>query len=550
MMLHHLNLGWKVFPVSILDLNQLFWATERAGGFQKRVFQSVKTLFAPALADSNFWDELAQWSVGHLEQWQRTQTIPQICKQAGLLPLESSGRTATFNPQEVMVLQAMALEAAMRLIATIPQNVLAQSLPQTLWLQESLVADFSVVDTTGLEPIAIGLPLLAPSAMPWIEEIRPDTLGTLERAARQLPGLRLTLVQQAPIPGPPQEFLARWLWEIMQGLGVEVGYVALLLVKAAGEHWGQPFELSGYQSLAALHWQIRTPTSHGLKKMMRLVQMLTLSHLNLVSVDLAQRSMLTQDGPLWLLESVASEYCIAAQPQTYNSSELQMVRLHLRPGPWFQTFTQFFGPAGETGLQHCARWAAQVLALDPTPAPFIPRLAVFFLFTLLSNAQKSWLIMELLQAVEGLLPERIAAQSFPRQQALMQQWQEAIAIFQSWGWQLSLTPDASVHAGGQEAESYDWQTWLTLRVQVFIPNWSISVPTTENADLVTPAAISALDLRQALAQTQMSQARLARLLKVDRSTVNRWINGSRQINLHYQTLLYQIFGKDLQSQVQ
>jgi predicted XRE-type DNA-binding protein len=226
------------------------------------------------------------------------------------------------------------------------------------------------------------------------------------------------------------------------------------------------------------------------------------------------------------------------------------VRLHLRPGPWFQTFTQFFGPAGETGLQHCARWAAQVLALDPTPAPFIPRLAVFFLFTLLSNAQKSWLIMELLQAVEGLLPERIAAQSFPRQQALMQQWQEAIAIFQSWGWQLSLTPDASVHAKGQEAESYDWQTWLTLRVQVFIPNWSISVPTTENADLVTPAAISALDLRQALAQTQMSQARLARLLKVDRSTVNRWINGSRQINLHYQTLLYQIFGKDLQSQVQ
>ncbi|MCM1982343.1 helix-turn-helix domain-containing protein [Lyngbya confervoides BDU141951] len=45
----------------------------------------------------------------------------------------------------------------------------------------------------------------------------------------------------------------------------------------------------------------------------------------------------------------------------------------------------------------------------------------------------------------------------------------------------------------------------------------------------------------------MSQARLARTLNLDRSTISRWINGSRSIHARYRPLLWQVLGADLRS---
>ena len=58
--------------------------------------------------------------------------------------------------------------------------------------------------------------------------------------------------------------------------------------------------------------------------------------------------------------------------------------------------------------------------------------------------------------------------------------------------------------------------------------------------------ISSESLERALARRGMSQAMLARSLNVDRSTINRWINGSRPIGLRYRPMLWELLGAALQ----
>jgi plasmid maintenance system antidote protein VapI len=58
--------------------------------------------------------------------------------------------------------------------------------------------------------------------------------------------------------------------------------------------------------------------------------------------------------------------------------------------------------------------------------------------------------------------------------------------------------------------------------------------------------ISSEALVRALAMRGMSQAMLARSLKVDRSTINRWINGVRPIGQRYRPMLWELLGAALQ----
>lgn len=60
------------------------------------------------------------------------------------------------------------------------------------------------------------------------------------------------------------------------------------------------------------------------------------------------------------------------------------------------------------------------------------------------------------------------------------------------------------------------------------------------------ATIPGYVLEQALARRGMSQAKLARCLNLDRSTVSRWIKGSRPIHARYRSLLWELLGDELQ----
>jgi ribosome-binding protein aMBF1 (putative translation factor) len=63
---------------------------------------------------------------------------------------------------------------------------------------------------------------------------------------------------------------------------------------------------------------------------------------------------------------------------------------------------------------------------------------------------------------------------------------------------------------------------------------------------IYPDVTSGRALEQAVAAKGLSRAKLAEQLKLDRSLVTRWINGSRSIQPQHREQIWQVLGPELQ----
>lgn len=594
----------QVRPQTTLNLIQLYQATEQIGAFQKRVIRPLAQVLFASLHRPSFWTRLGDWVLTQLAQWQNRETPPPICLTVGLLPLLTT-ENDPFSWQETIVIQVMALEAAHRLVESLPiESLEATGLESLLGLTDTLIEDSSAFDPRGFEPVRLGLPIIPTalaqdhaqdgsyrlpyqiqdSAVPQNQtHTQPPRQSMLDagtvQAIRRLPSLSFTLCHQGPLAIPAQRVLSQWIWKVSQRFGTEVAYVGLLLVDQVtrtAQPWQEGVQLEGQEMLPQLHWQTRSQPSHQLKKLARLVRLLCQSQVALEVRDVGDRLAVSSQSLLWQLDQLTVSRRLQMKDPadhsagSYEAGMTQAVTLGLKPGAWIQRFAQVYGERVYSQLRNYGRLARQILSIDPYADRLAAKLAIFLTYHYDLDPGRVWTVADLLMAVEP--PEHIQAlvgNSIRRQQ-VFQDWNQVLTIFHRIGWLVTFDPSsyalaiqprwseawsqAQTDAQSETSQplSVDWlQAKLSITPMPMAPPFTIqpmteSVPEQRRSPRRQMTTIPSEVLEQALAAKGMSQAKLARSLNLDRSTINRWINGSRPIHARYRPLLWDLLGDAIQ----
>ncbi len=574
MILNHHRLSRSPHSLrSTLNLVQLYRATEQIGAFQRRVIQTLAQVMFTSLHQPQFWTGLGGWVLDHLAQWAAQGEPPKVCLTPGLLPLLPAQGKASFAWRESVVIQAMALEAAQQLVAALPMASLElETLETLLGLADPLVEDSSTVDPVGFETVALGLPMVPTRLMP-IEVGGPDP----DPVSRRLPQVTVRLVRQDPRVISGHRVLGQWTWAMTQRFGLEMGAIALALAARAAttpNPWHDPIELEGEAMLRRLGW----PSPKRLKKLARLLQVMAAASLSLEIQDLGDRSVRIAQSPLWLLESMVLGRSLggrtAHESIEYERGRVRSLRAMLRPGDWVQQLRGVYGDEG-LGLAQAGALAQQVLRV-PLREPLAARLAIFLWAQDHAQAQSTWTVGALLRALEALEGMR-SLHSFRRQQ-LFEDWNRALLLLLELGWGVEFEaasyPVALRPRAGAELSPALFRAWLEARLVIRLrakpETGSAGMGSAEMGDLALKGQgsqpttqsttqertghaygrsrsrpISGEGLARALAARGMSQAKLARCLGVDRSTVSRWVRGERPIQGRYRTLLWDLLGDEL-----
>ena len=177
------------------------------------------------------------------------------------------------------------------------------------------------------------------------------------------------------------------------------------------------------------------------------------------------------------------------------------------------------------------------------------------------TAHQFWLGRETVYSIREVLA-RVEAED--KIQALQSHSIRRLAFFQDWA---AMVSQLQALGWSVQADTLDpWKTadttdlrWLEVSVSIQVNPWAPPQPLETRQmlggdRLIRPMTssqpkrmdkISRQALERALAARGMSQARLARSLDLDRSTINRWINGSRPIHPRYRPALWDLLGADL-----
>lgn len=532
-------------PLNLIDLCE---ATQQIGAFQVRVRLTLTQVLFSELQRSSFWNHWADWSLQILEAW--TERPPAICQTLGLLPLQ--GAEEAWAWRERVVIQAMALEAAHQLVESLPTEALAiGALEQLLGLRDALVEDSSTIDPRGFEPVTLGLPLLAAAAGRVTTRMMAvdPTLG-------RLPQLSIQVSPQSSRGVSVAQVLGRWVWEISRQLGLEVGYVGVGLIgeMAAAQAAGQDeIWVRGTEMLATLG---KRGSGEALKALVRRVELLCQSTVRWEEQRLERQTVHSWQGKLWDLEAVESTQGLGV---TTVESELRYLRgewveveLRIKPGRWCDRLVGLYGAEASRAIQAMGLRAQQLLRIDPKSQEMAARAALFLGVQVWTEQSQGLTVGDLLEAVATEEKVRAIAHPSIRREAFLQDWARMWACLHEMGWVEAQDP----LQGMAQLSLGDGMGWdKPLSILSLGVGWEPGdKPPAGDKPLgsvgdplaVPMRQISSESLERALAMRGMSQAMLARSLNVDRSTINRWINGSRPIGQRYRPMLWELLGAALQ----
>lgn len=486
-----------------------------------------------------------------LDQW--TQTSPACCQIPGLLPLQTQEDVWTWR--ETVVIQAMALEAAHQLVETLPLESL-ESLEVLLGLEDGLVEDSSRVDPRGFERVTLGLPILPEGVGYGV-----DMTAEMDPARRRLPQITVQFCPQSPVMIDPAQLLSHWIWALTQQFGPEVSYGGLVLLQAmaqADRPWQSAIALTGTEVLQ------RMPSpdahAHALKIWARRLALLGDATVQWEERRLDWAQVTRWSEPVWQMQPIETRYGLQVEGGNgaahYGRGPMQEFWLQVAPGRWCERLIDGYGEGTIQALRALSQVAGQLLTIDPIQQRLGAKLGLFIAYHCWQGQGATLTVGELLEAVD--LMERVQSLGGPsmRRDAFFQDWATGLEQLRQLGWMVT---DDPLQGWETAADSMDWLT-ETLTIQVLpqaMQPQTVAVSTvtekSRHPDGAPPSPrrmdkISSRALEKALATRGMSQAKLARLLELDRSTINRWINGSRPIHARYRPLLWEMLGEALEAE--
>ncbi len=558
MILNHYRLcQYQTHPHLPINLVELFQATQQIGAFQVRVQQSLSQVLFSSLQRPSFWQHWANWVLQMLAQWTDTaQSAPSICHTPGLLPL--SNTDGAWSWKETIVIQAMALEAAHQLVESLPlESMDIEALGTLLGLQDALVEDSSTIDPKGFEMIPLGIPLL-PNAIGGITVQSEELDPTL----RRLPKILVQSCPQAPLAISAPQVLSHWIWDITQQLGMEVSAVGLFLTTQMAQAtlpWQSAIAVTGTEGMTRLGGQSGSST---LQTFARRVELLCQSNLQWEERQLEHKQVHRRQEKLWTLEMLQISQTLLVEGghsggvSQYGEGEVEAVQIKIAPGRWCERLIEHYGEEVIQGLLEFSQIAQHILAIDASNHRFAAKVAVFLAHQRWQGKRPESTVGEILKAVEPIEKIQGLASNAIRRDVFFQEWALMLAQFQGVGW---LVPNNPLQ-GWEKAPlgAMDWlEEPIAIRLQA---NATVSpipqsiMPLSSSDEGTHPPTtrgcmekISSHSLERALASRGMSQAKLARSLNLDRSTINRWINGSRPIHPRYRPMLWELLGAELQN---
>ncbi len=570
MILNHHRLCKHQTQLPPLHLVELFQGTHQIGAFQVRVRRSLSQVLFSSLQRSSFWNHWANWVLQTLEQWAETPSpmTPSICHTPGLLPLPNPD--GIWSWRESIVIQAMALEAAHQLVESLPlESLETEALESLLGLQDALVEDSSTVDPKGFELVPLGVPIL-PEAWGRVTTQSEDPDPTLKR----LPKISVRCCPQAPLSISAPLILSHWIWGLTQQLGTEVSTVGLLFIEQMARGplpWQSAIAVTGTEAMMALG---ETPGSSALQAFARRVELLCQSNLRWEERRLESRQVHHRPEKVWRLDTLQVSHALflnrgqssvyADAPPHYEQGEVEAVKLQVAPGPWCRRLIDWYGDGVSQALLEFSRIARQILAMAPSRHRLTAKVAIFLVHQFWLGQGPEQTVGQLLGAVEPMEKIQALASSAIRRDTFFQAWASMLAQFQGVGWIIPENP-----LQGWDDAPLGAMDWLDEPITIQIQTQDVPLDLSRQSRTpVSPAIAMAVDraetlasaperqdrmeqisshaLERALAARGMSQAKLARSLNLDRSTINRWINGSRPIHPRYRPMLWNLLGSDLQ----
>lgn len=552
---HHRLYHLQNHPHLPLNLIELCQSTQQIGAFQVRVRQALTQVLFTSLQQFRFWNHWANWGLQVLEQW--VDSPPSICQTPGLLPLQAT--EGVWSWREGIVIQAMALEAGHQLVESLPIEALETgALEQLLGLQDALVEDSSTIDPGGFKRISLGLPLLPDAA----GEVTTQ-LTVVDPTVGRLPTMSIQICPQSAIAVSTVQILGQWVWEVTQQFGVEVSYVGLSLIEQmAGtlEPWRKGMEIQGTQMLSGLG---ETVQDSKLKTLARRIELLCQSRVNWEERQLSQQQVKHWQGKVWELESMEQAQALDLKMVTdglrYETGTVKEITFRVTPGQWCKRLISLYGDNEIREIRGMGHMTRKMLAIDPVTQGMAARAAIFLGFRAWTGQSLALTVGDLLKAVETEERMRAIAHNAIRRDGFLQSWTVMWHLFHGMGWVSPINP-----LQGMETEKWEEMGWLdrplSLQIQatgIGVKRWEPmgaedTMPSPSNGKTgvggMPMAKISSESLERALAVRGMSQAMLARSLKLDRSTINRWINGSRPINPRYRSMLWEVLGTALQGE--
>ena len=529
MMLNYHRLCLQSYPLPLpLSLAELGQVTQQIGAFQVRVQSSLAQVLFTTLQQSQFWTGWAFWTDQVVNQWD--QQPPALCQTLGLLPLQD--QAADWTWKQGLVIQAMTLRAAQALMRTFPPEAMtAEALEQLLGLQEALVEDSSSVDPRGFERVPLGLPLL-PTMVGAITVMR----GEDDPALKRLPILSVQGCLQSAMVVPVTRILGEWIEAIARRLGESMAAVGLRLM-AQMDQMERP-------------WQDAI-TIPGEADWVRRVGLLCQSQIHWQEWDLSQEQIRQQTGPVWLLTHsyLSHQLRLKSLPTLdYASGAMMAARVRVAPGEWCDRWISRYGTTVVAQLQQLSCVARQILVLEDDSLALAIAIASAGRFWLGEDPRTT--VAALLSGLEPMDWGRVGQEG--RWRRFCQAWSEILGRLSRLGWHVS---------GGLIETQMDWDDLEQVHVSIQVVPQAVSrvaAPDSRGMSPMSPPErgrsreqmrqISSQMLARALARRGMSQAKLARSLVLDRSTVNRWINGSRPIHPRYRPLLWELLGTALQEE--
>ncbi|MEM9136552.1 MAG: helix-turn-helix transcriptional regulator [Cyanobacteria bacterium P01_F01_bin.42] len=539
-----------------LNLFELFQTTQQIGAFQLRVRQSLSQVLFSTFHGTHFWEYWSQWMLGVLQAW--TDRIPPVCLTPGLLPLHP-GRVA-WSWRETVVIQALGLEAAHQLVETLPLSL--EALNVLLGFQDALIEDSSTIDPKGFETVPLGLQLIQTETS---EQITVQTMPSAP-AAQHLPSIYVKICPQAPQLTSGAVILSRWLWEMTQRFGPEVSYVGLILIQEMAQldfPWEGTINCNGVSLLVPFSEESDSP-AQGLENLVRRLELIQHATIQWEEQRLAQRQTSVRQEKLWQVTEFQvcrglsiEEENRGGQP-TYQTRAIESVYFSTAPGAWCDRLIQIYGADATAPLVTLGQIANQLLQIDPISQRLAAQIALFLTMQFWQDASRHWTIRTLLETVES--PEKIhlLENNAMRRESLYQSCRTILEEFQSIGWQVSKsTLTSSLEPGANDSDWLDEPLFIQIQPEALPISRENNLSRSKRLDAPTQAApvaslpnqrmdkISSRSLEHALASKGMSQAKLARTLNLDRSTINRWVNGSRPIHPRYRPALWTLLGNAL-----